>query len=157
MSNTELIQQFYQSFARADAEGMITAYHENVVFKDPAFGKLEKERARSMWRMLLSRNNEIHITHKILETSGNTAKVAWTAIYNYGPKKRKVVNHVTAHLVFQDAKIIKHTDKFNLWNWSRQALGLSGFLLGWTPFMKKKIQQKTNSLLHKFMEDRKNP
>ena len=38
-----------------------------------------------------------------------------------------------------DGKIIKHTDIFDLWEWSKQALGVSGYLLGWSGFMKNKI------------------
>ena len=39
-----------------------------------------------------------------------------------------------------------------MWKWSKQALGLPGFLLGWTPAMKKKIQENVNAKLDEFIE-----
>jgi len=52
--------------------------------------------------------------------------------------------------LFQDGKIIKQTDSFDIWKWSRQAFGWKGFLLGWTSFMKKKIQMQANKSLRAF-------
>ena len=48
----ELITKFYESFTNLDAEGMASCYHPEIVFEDPAFGKLEGSRAANMWRML---------------------------------------------------------------------------------------------------------
>jgi hypothetical protein len=39
-----------------------------------------------------------------------------------------------------------------LWKWTKQAMGAPGYLLGWTPFFKNKIQATTNSRLDKFIE-----
>lgn len=155
MKNSEIIHNFYQSFSEGNAERMIANYHENIEFKDPAFGTLKGARAKNMWRMLLSRNNDIQISYEILEVTKTSAKVNWTARYNYGPQQRKVINHVTAYINFENAKIIKHTDEFSLWIWSRQALGISGLFLGWTGFMKKKIQQKTSHLLENYISKNK--
>jgi hypothetical protein len=77
----------------------------------------------------------------------------WVVNYNYGSKKRSVKNHVAATFEFKDGKIIKQTDMFDLWRWSQQALGASGYLLGWSSFMNNKIQKTTNGLLKKFMEN----
>jgi len=46
MDNKELIQQFYTSFAKGDANGMVGCYADDVVFEDPAFGTLHSERAK---------------------------------------------------------------------------------------------------------------
>jgi hypothetical protein len=35
--------------------------------------------------------------------------------------------------------IVEHVDRFNFWRWSRQALGLPGLVLGWTPVLRKKV------------------
>lgn len=152
MSNIDLLHQFYRSFSNADAEGMIACYHENIVFKDPAFGELHGERAKAMWRMLLSRNQKIQIDYEILEVALNSACVEWQAVYEYGAKQRKVHNRVLAYFKFQDGKIIKHRDRFSLWSWSKQALGFTGKILGWTGYLEKKIQKKTNMLLNDFLQ-----
>jgi hypothetical protein len=31
---------------------------------------------------------------------------------------------------------MKHTDDFDIWKWSKQALGIPGHLLGWTTVVK---------------------
>ncbi len=44
-----------------------------------------------------------------------------------------MVNVIRAEFVFGDGRIVEHRDHFDLWRWSRQALGLKGWLLGWLP------------------------
>lgn len=157
MTNLELIQKFYASFSNGDANGMISCYHSNIVFTDPAFGTLKGAKAKSMWQMLLSRSKGgLHITYSDIKATENMGSAKWQAKYTYGPKNRKVVNTITASFTFLDGKILEHTDTFNLWNWSKQALGLIGLILGWTPFMKRKIQAKTNNLLNSFISSSKN-
>jgi hypothetical protein len=51
----------------------------------------------------------------------------------------------SAQFYFQDGLIIRHTDDFDIWKWSKQALGLTGYLFGWTGFMQNKIH--TNAIL----------
>lgn len=41
--HTQLIQKFYTAFQTLDAHGMSACYHPNIVFTDPAFGRLEAE------------------------------------------------------------------------------------------------------------------
>lgn len=153
MSNSELISKFYEAFANADSKTMVECYHENITFEDPAFGKLQGEKACKMWEMLLSRaKGDLKVIFSEISADEKTGKALWVATYNYGPKKRKVINHVSASFKFQDGKIIEHIDNFDAWRWSKQALGLPGYLLGWSTFMKNKIQKTTNGLLEKYMK-----
>ena len=41
MSNKALIEKYYSSFAAQDIEGMLSCYHDNIQFEDPAFGILK--------------------------------------------------------------------------------------------------------------------
>jgi hypothetical protein len=52
---------------------------------------------------------------------------------------------------FKDGLIIEHTDAFDIYKWTRQALGITGLLFGWTSFMHKKIQKQAKEGLIKFM------
>lgn len=132
---------------------MASCYHDEIVFDDPAFGTLKGDDAKNMWRMLVERSKgQLHIEFSDVEANGNTGSANWRAEYPYGPKKRKVVNHITASFEFKEGMIVRHTDVFNLWKWTQQALGLSGYLLGWSPFMKNKIQASTNKLLKKYTD-----
>jgi ketosteroid isomerase-like protein len=153
MNNQTLIENFYTAFANGNAAEMIACYHENIIFEDPAFGELKGEKAKAMWEMLLSRKESAaKIEFDNVTANDKKGSATWIATYNYGKQNRKVINHVTANFEFADGKIIKHKDNFDLWKWSRQALGISGYLLGWSSFMRKKIQGTTNGLLAKFME-----
>ena len=71
-SNEQNIASFYNAFAVGDAETMAALYHDQVTFSDPAFGTLQGEEVRNMWRMLLSRNKSgIHIQYVWESTSKN--------------------------------------------------------------------------------------
>ena len=150
--NITCIEQFYQAFAKGDAAAMISCYHDEVDFEDPAFGKLKGDQAKAMWQMLINRSKgNLAIEYSEIIADELKGQAQWIARYPFGPKKRNVVNRISASFVFQDGKIIKHTDVFDLWRWSQQALGLSGYLLGWTSFFAKKIQKTTNKQLADFM------
>lgn len=153
MDNKEIIKKFYTSFSNGNIKGMLECYHEDIVFQDEIFGRLEGERAFKMWEMLLSQKKEDTIINfDNIQATNENGKANWVAEYIYGDKKRKVINKVSANFKFKDGKIIEHIDTFNLWKWTRQALGASGFLIGWTPFMKNKIQLTTNKKLDQFIK-----
>ncbi|WP_235296005.1 nuclear transport factor 2 family protein [Portibacter marinus] len=151
--NRQLIIQFYEAFSNHDAEAMVNCYHEDIVFEDPAFGKLVGEEAKSMWKMLIKRaKGNLQINHKNVKADHERGSAEWTARYHYGPKKRKVENHIKAHFTFKDHKIWRHTDYFDISKWSRMALGLPGVILGWTPFLQKKIRSGARKGLEQFMK-----
>jgi len=153
MNNTDIIKKFYDSFARADAEGMVSCYDANIQFTDPAFGPLKGDDAANMWRMLVAvSKGNLKITFGNMKTDDKTGSANWTAEYIFSQTGRKVINHVSAHFEFKDGKIIRHTDKFNFWKWTRQALGWKGYLLGWTSFMQKKVQENANRSLRDYVK-----
>tara|TARA_B110000211_G_C14072377_1_gene550508 strand:+ start:2381 stop:2854 length:474 start_codon:yes stop_codon:yes gene_type:complete len=157
MNHSEIIEQFYTSFSNGNAEEMIACYHKDIVFRDPVFGTLQGEEAVKMWEMLLSkRTDSTKISFSNVKTSNDTGTANWRAEYIYGEKKRKIINIISAHFKFKDGKIIEHVDSFDLWKWSGQALGPIGVLLGWTPFIKNKIQKTVKRRLSKFIINNSN-
>ncbi|MEO0404661.1 MAG: nuclear transport factor 2 family protein [Bacteroidota bacterium] len=152
MTPEECIHHFYNSFAEKDHQGMASCYHSEIVFSDPAFGELKGEKLSKMWEMLLSNpNSELKVTYSDVQADELHGSANWTAEYNFGSQSRKVVNHIQAKFEFKDGLIVKHTDHFNLWKWSRQALGTTGLLLGWSPLVKNKVKSMANGMLDKFM------
>lgn len=145
----ELVDRFYSSFAEGQSEVMAACYHDDVVFEDPAFGELHGEDARDMWRMLNARATDLTLTHTILEASDSAAKVNWIADYTFSTG-RSVHNDIVATMRIEDGLIVDHRDVFDLWKWSRQALGLPGVLLGWSPPLQKKIRATALSGLRKY-------
>jgi ketosteroid isomerase-like protein len=152
MNNKLLIDHFYAAFARGDAEQMVGCYHDEIEFRDPVFGKLKGEAAKNMWRMLLGRNKNITVLFDRVTANHNTGAANWQAEYVFGPTGRKVINKIHAQFLFENGRIIRHTDEFNLWKWSRQAMGWKGYLLGWTPFMQNKIKEGAGKSLASFMK-----
>jgi hypothetical protein len=62
-----------------------------------------------------------------------------------------VHNIIEAEFIFKDGLVFQHTDRFNFWNWSRMALGVTGALLGWTPFIQFTVRKSALGGLEKFM------
>lgn len=154
MNNKEIIQKFYTAFSENNSKEMINCYHDQIVFKDPVFGKLKGEKAKKMWAMLLSNKQaSSKIKFSKITATKNSGFAKWEATYLYGSKKKPVINKVSAHFIFEDNKIIAHTDNFNLWNWSKQALGFSGAILGWSEFLKRKIQKQANQKLNNHIDN----
>jgi len=153
MKIEEIAANFYSAFAKGDAETMTSFYADTIEFEDPVFGKLKGMEARMMWHMLIERSKgNLKISHKILETTENTVKVHWTAVYPFPKTGRIVTNKIRAKMVIEDGKIIQHTDYFNLWGWTRQALGWRGFLFGWLPSIQSKIRKQSRALLYNYLE-----
>jgi len=50
MIQKQLTEKFYTAFSKGDYQGMAECYHENVVFHDPAFGRLEGQGRRKCGR-----------------------------------------------------------------------------------------------------------
>lgn len=149
---SQLIEQFYTAFSKLEAEKMVSCYHPEVIFHDPAFGELKGERAKNMWRMLChsQKDKDFKVTFKVLSSDDHYGQAHWEAFYTFSQSGRKVHNTISANFEFKEGLIIKHTDNFNLYRWSQQALGLKGYLFGFTSFFQNKLQQQTNRLLDKF-------
>ncbi len=151
MNNTAVIAKFYSSFNAHDSNGMTECYADNIVFEDPAFGVLKGDEAKSMWRMLM-KGTDVKVTFSNVVANEKTGSADWVATYTFGKTGRTVVNKVHAVFEFNDGKIIRHTDTFDFQVWSRQALGVSGLLLGWTSYLKKKVNDQALVRLKQFME-----
>ena len=147
----QIIEEFYSGFADGNSVTMNSCYHQDVVFQDPVFGILEAKDARDMWEMLNEKSQgqlEIRFSNVISPSAKGSAD--WKANYIFSSTNRNVSNVIHAEFEFKDGLIFRHTDTFDLYEWSKQALGFKGYLLGWTPFFKKKIQQKALESLRSF-------
>ncbi len=150
MSNKDLIISFYNAFAKKDFKTMGNCYHEKATFSDEAF-KLKEKEVAAMWHMLISRGKDLEITFDNVVEKGDTVTAYWEAKYSFSATKRKVHNKIHAQFKFKDGKIIEHLDRFNFWRWSSQALGLPGYLLGWSSFLKKKVKHQAGNSLNAFI------
>ncbi|OOG69953.1 nuclear transport factor 2 family protein [Flavobacterium sp. A45] len=152
-SNEQLIFKFYTAFAKADTKTMCECYHANIQFQDPAFGILKDNDVCKMWNMLIDKSKgNIKIEFSDVKADDYSGTAKWIATYNFSKTNRKVVNVIYAQFQFKDNLIIRHTDNFDLWKWSKQALGFKGLLLGWTGFMQKQIQKQVIFSLNNYKQ-----
>lgn len=131
--NEELITRFYTAFNDRDAETMAASYADHATFEDPAFGSLDADQVRAMWRMLLGRATDLRATFKDVRADDVAGRAHWEADYTFG--KHPVHNVIGSRFAFADGLIASHVDSFDWPAWAAQALGVPGKLLGRTSFL----------------------
>jgi len=150
--NEKLIETFYTAFQKLDARGMTACYHPDIRFSDPVFTDLSGAEVGGMWQMLCAQAKNFEVTFSGVQADEQRGKANWEARYDFSATGRRVHNKIAADFEFADGKIIKHTDTFDFWKWSSQALGPTGSLLGWTPLVRNKVQKQAAERLAGFMK-----
>jgi ketosteroid isomerase-like protein len=149
-ANAELITRFYRAFQSQDAEAMAACYAGDVQFSDAVFVDLKGREVGDMWRMLCSRAKDFSLSFSHVQADEQQGSARWTAQYTFSATGRTVVNKIRADFVFKDGLVIEHRDHFDLWRWSRQALGVKGLLLGWLPSVQAAIRRQARQGLSDF-------
>lgn len=151
MKAEDLVQQFYTAFAKKEYNTMSALYHPEATFYDPVFLELNALQVKAMWHMLCLLGGDLEINHERIAGFDNSASVIWHAYYSFSKTGRFVHNIVRARFTFRDNLIYRHEDDFDLWRWSRMALGLSGLLLGWSAPVQNKIRKFAEANLQQFI------
>ncbi len=151
-SNQQLITNFYRAFQKRDYKTMQSCYAEDAVFNDEVFSNLNANEIKAMWEMLCIRGKDLQLDFSNVQADEKKGNAEWVASYTFSKTNRKVVNRIKAKFTFHNEKISKHTDSFNFYNWSRQALGITGLLLGWTSLVKNKVHKEAMKNLKDFMQ-----
>jgi hypothetical protein len=147
------IERLYDAFARLDGEAMQACYAEGAQFQDEVFTLQGREQIGGMWRMLCSATRDKGRAHWKLETRDITDHGAhWDAHYRFSATGRQVLNRIDAEFEFDGQGLIsRHRDRFDFWAWSRQALGLPGLLLGWSPLFRNKVRAQAAANLQRYL------
>ncbi|WP_276374209.1 nuclear transport factor 2 family protein [Chryseolinea sp. H1M3-3] len=151
-NNKDFITRFYSAFQTLDYEHMQKAYHPEAQFTDPIFGTLNYEEVKAMWKMLLTRGQDLQVAFSNIEATTTTGKCRWEAWYKFSKTGRNVHNIIHSTFEFKDGKIYRQRDAFSVWRWSRYALGVAGIFLGWSPWIQNEIKQGARESLTKFMK-----
>ncbi|MBX7098766.1 MAG: nuclear transport factor 2 family protein [Myxococcaceae bacterium] len=152
--NAALLTSFYEAFQRKDGAAMAALYADDVTFSDEVFVGLEGPRAGAMWRMLCKNGKDLELTFSGVEADDAKGKAHWEARYTFSLTGRKVHNVIDATFTFKDGRIATHVDRFDFYRWARQALGVTGLLLGWTPLVKNKVRAQASASLDRFVAGR---
>jgi SnoaL-like domain len=131
---------------------MAACYAPHARFSDPVFGDLEGQEPGAMWRMLTGRADDLKIELLEHEAADDRGSAHWLAHYTFTQTGRPVRNDVRARFQFADGLIAAHCDEFDFHRWSRQALGMPGLLLGWTPLLRASVRRRARAGLDEFIE-----
>jgi ketosteroid isomerase-like protein len=150
--NAALIRRLYAAFAALDAGAMAECYSSDARFDDEVFSLYGRDQVAAMWGMLCNATKANGRDVWRLEASGVSAAdregcAHWEAHYRFSSTGRMVHNRIEANFRFRDGEIFEHRDRFDFWAWSRQALGPTGLLLGWTPMLRNKVRAQAASKL----------
>jgi ketosteroid isomerase-like protein len=153
--NQALVRRFYAAFAALDAGTMQACYAGDAAFRDEAFTLQGADQIGAMWRMLCTATEARgrdgwRLEVSDIEADAERGRAHWEAHYRFGAAGRRVHNRIDAEFRFRDGLIVAHHDRFPFWRWSRQALGLPGLLLGWTPFLQNKVRAQAMASLARF-------
>ena len=149
--NAALIERFYAAFARRDAATMAACYAPDARFTDPAFD-VTGAQVGAMWSMLCERGKDLRLEWRDIRADDVTGSAHWEPRYTFSATGRPVHNIIDSAFTFKAGRIVRHVDNFDLWRWSRMALGAKGALLGWTPFMGKAIRAQAQRGLDAWTE-----
>jgi len=151
--NAELITRFYSAFAARDHEMMARSYSDKARFSDPVFPSLDADEVRAMWRMFCVSGNDIAVTFSDVEGGDERGSARWEASYAFPRTGRHVDNKIAASFEFDSGLIVRHVDSFDLYRWTRMALGPAGVLLGWTPVVQNRVRSQAAAQLARFQKE----
>nr|WP_162569877.1 nuclear transport factor 2 family protein [Variovorax sp. SRS16] len=146
MQNEDTIHRFYDAFAKLDADTMAACYAPDASFDDEAFSLRGRREIGGMWKMLCegtrAKGADVwQLSYRDVQADATGGQAHWDAHYRFSATGRIVDNAIDARMHFTpEGLIATHRDRFDFWRWSRQALGLPGLLLGWSPMLKKKVR-----------------
>jgi len=141
-ANEKLIESFYSAFQRLDWQSMCECYHPGVQFSDPVFTMLNGQEVTDMWHMLCTKAQDFELNYSHIHADDTLGAARWVVTYRFPQTGRCVKNVIFAEFQFAEGKIIRHSDHFSFWRWSKSALGTSGLFLGWSGFLRRKVQQR---------------
>ncbi len=151
--NAAVITELYEAFQRQDGAAMGACYHPEARFSDPVFPELKGPEVPAMWTMLCERAKGFSLEFSGVSAEGNHGRAHWEARYIFSTTNRPVHNIIDAAFEFHaDGRILRHVDTFDMWRWSRQALGVTGVLLGWSSVVRNKVQVTAGASLRKYMQ-----
>jgi coproporphyrinogen III oxidase len=151
------IQTLYSAFAELDTARMASCYADHAHFQDEAFDLNGKTEIMGMWGMLCDAvkakgRSDWKLTFSQVKTDGKIGSAHWEPIYRFSATGRMVHNKIDAEFTFNDqGLILTQRDRFDFWSWSRQALGAPGMLLGWSGFLRSKVQQQARAGLRQYL------
>ena len=148
-----LLDRFYDAFDRRDGATMAACYAPDARFSDPVFPGLRGSEPGAMWRMLTARSSDLAVELVDREATTDRGSARWIARYTFAQTGRPVVNDVRSTFRFAGGLIEQQQDEFDFPAWSRQALGVTGLLLGRTPMLRNRVRRTARARLDRYLAE----
>lgn len=149
--HAETLHRFYRAFQAKDGDAMAAVYADDATFSDPVFTDLKGPEVGGMWKMLCKRGKDLRVEYEVLSADEGRGEARWEAWYTFSATGRKVHNTVRSAFTFRDGQVAAQVDDFDLYAWTRMALGPMGLLLGWSPLVQNKVRRTARSGLEAFL------
>jgi len=159
-TNTDTIHRFYTAFAALDADTMASCYAADATFDDPAFSLQGQREVGGMWHMLCDATRgkgrqDWQLDFRDVHADTQRGRAHWEAHYRFSATKRLVHNIIEAEFTFTpEGLIATHRDPFDVGRWTRQAIGMGGWVLGWAPFFNTQVRRQTRAALTNYLANK---
>lgn len=125
-----VIQTFYRAMEEKDLDTILSLYHPDATFSDPAFPMISGDQLRGMWKLITSNKSLKVQTRDVKMQADGRVTGHWDADYHI-IKGNPILNSIDSSFKFKDGKIIEHKDSFDFSKWAKQAFpGLLGTIAG---------------------------
>jgi len=153
-SNILLLNTFFKSLKHNEYHQLTDCYSDGAVYFDPIFGLLERDKLIALWEMLSKNAKGLLIEYgEVVSVDQEYYTCEWSITYQYPPTGRKVYSAIKSYFLIKDGKIEEHSNAYSIHDWSKQAIGFSGWLFGWNRFFQQSIKNKAQKALLKFMQE----
>jgi ketosteroid isomerase-like protein len=128
--NEQVIREFYTALQEKDYDKLVSLYHPDATFSDPAYPDLKGDKLRSMWKLITSADPLDVSFRDVKANPDGTVSGHWDANYEL-LKGNPIFNQIDSKFVMKDGKILSHTDSFDFAKWADQAFpGILGKAIG---------------------------
>lgn len=122
-----------QALKAGDADSLAAAYAPDARMSSPILGLLEGAEIDEALRAHLRRNRGWRFDFRIDNAAPGAAEASWRASYLFCATNRQIEIEGRSRFLFGAHGVELQEDRFNLRDWSRQALGFSGVVLSYLP------------------------
>ena len=147
-ASASVVDRLFEALRRADASVIDACYHPQISYSDSVFEDLRGARVALRWRMLLQQADGFSLEHGLVFADERKAQVQWTADYRLRGKRIRVP--ILSTLAIWDDLIVRQVDEYNFWQYSRQAQGIPGLLLGGLEPFQKIVRRRARRDLERF-------
>lgn len=148
----ELVASFYGAFSRLDYEQMMDCYADDIIYNDPLVGLIERGEVKAYWKMICANAKALSLkTYDFEEIDDEYVTSRYQVEYYLEATGKKVRYAAKSFMRIAEGKIVEHSDGFRLSTFLGNTYGLAGQLLGWTGYLKKKVQHRYRLLLDQYL------